>query len=442
VTIALSPAAPTAASSQLTPADLPEAVRLANGLTVIHKPLTTPVITVDVWLPAGAIVEPAGFEGAAHFLEHLIFKGTERLAPGDFDQLVEAGGGLTNAATSYDYVHYYCCASEEHLPRLLGGLAELLLAAAIPEQEFERERQVVLEEIRQYEDDPDAVAASALWAEVYGTHPYGRPILGWVESLEAQSSESLRQFHRSHYRPEQMTLVIAGGIERDRALELAEQCFVTTDPSPRAAPLPIAASPASPPLVATDLGGITRHSLALPNVEQPRLMMAWPGPGIDQAETAAGLELLAVILCGGRSARLVQDLREQRRWVQGIDCDYSLLREAGLFTLTAWLDEECLPKAEERIRYHLSELAKTPVSDQELARAQCLLNNDFAFSLETSEQWADLLGYNHTVATLSSALIYPQQVSCWTPEGLRSLAQRYLTPEHYTAMVLRPEELE
>ncbi len=427
--------------------ELPEAIRLSNGLTVIHKALPTPVITVDVWLPAGAIVEPEGCDGVAHFLEHLIFKGTERLAPGDFDQLVEAGGGLTNAGTSYDYVHYYLCAAVEQLPQLLDGLAELLLRASIPDHEFERERQVVLEEIRQYEDEPDTVAAAALWAAVYGEHPYGRPILGSVESLEAQSSESMRQFHRSYYRPEQMTLVIAGGIERDRALELAEQCFgdaasgsATAVMGDRLVATVTRPTQPAPPLVSTDLGGISRHALALPNVEQPRLMLAWPGPGIDQAEVAVGLEVLAVILCGGRLARLVQDLREQRRWVQDIDCDYNLLREGGLFTLTAWLDEEYLERAEDCIRQHLRDLANSPISSRELERAQCLLNNDFAFSLETSEQWADLLGYHHTVATLPLALAYPQQVLQWNAEGLQALAQQYLSPEHYTAMVLRPEE--
>lgn len=426
--------------------ELPEAIRLKNGLTVIHKVLPTPVITVDVWLPAGAVIEPEGFEGAAHFLEHLIFKGTERLAPGDFDQLVEAGGGLTNAGTSYDYVHYYLCAAEEQLPQLLDGLAELLLRAAIPEQEFERERQVVLEEIRQYEDDPDTVALAALWGVVYGEHPYGRPILGDVKSLEAQSRGSMQRFHRSHYRPEQMTLVIAGEIERDRALALAEQCFneAQLPPSPSAETETVAAPLglpvlASPPTAARSSGGIHRHSLALPNVEQPRLMLAWPGPGVDQADVAVGLELLSVILCGGRAARLIQDLREQRRWVQDIDCDYSLLRDGGLFSITAWLDEEDLEPVECRIGHHLAELASCPISAQELERAQRLLNNDFAFSLETSQQWADLLGYHQTVATLPLALAYPQQVCQWTAEGLQGLAQRYLSPEHYTAMVLLPE---
>ncbi len=457
--------ASTLAAPLPTAIESPEAIRLANGLTVIHKALPTPVITVDVWLPAGAMAEPVGGEGMAHFLEHLIFKGTERLAPGDFDQLVEAGGGLTNAATSYDYVHYYCCAAADQLPQLLESLAELLLRAAIPEHEFERERQVVLEEIRQYEDEPDSVALSALWAAVYGTHPYGRPILGYVESLEAQSCETLRQFHCEHYRPEQMTLVIAGGIERDRAMALATQCFAASPVERNAAVLakgqysesqnvtaesgsasrmrtqavPQAVKPV-PPQVATDLAeGIRRHSLTLPTVEQPRLILAWPGPGIDQAEIAVGLELLSVVLCGGRLARLVQDLREQRRWVQDIDCEYSLLREGGLFTLTAWLEQESLEPVEERIHQHLQQLADCPVKPSELERAQRLLVNDFAFSLETSEQWADLLGYHHTVATLPLAFAYPQQVRQWTSQGLQELAQRYLSPAHYTAMVLLPE---
>ncbi|NJN29638.1 MAG: insulinase family protein, partial [Synechococcales cyanobacterium RM1_1_8] len=236
-----------------TPAALPKLVRLDNGLGVLHHELPTPVVNVDVWLAAGSTVEPPGGAGMAHFLEHLIFKGTQRLAPGDFDKLVEDSGGLTNAGTSYDYVHYYICTLAEQLPELLPALAELLFQAAIPAGEFERERQVVLEEILQYEDDPDGVGAAALWAAVYGEqHPYGRPILGDPDQLLAQSPESLRRFHRQHYRPEQMTLVIAGGIDRDRAIALARQHFQPALPGPATAAQPQltpAPLPAVPPAV-------------------------------------------------------------------------------------------------------------------------------------------------------------------------------------------------
>jgi len=137
--------------------------KLANGLTVIHQHLpATPVVVVDVWVKAGAIVEPNEWCGMAHFLEHMIFKGTKRLVPGAFDQVIERHGGLTNAATSHDYAHFFITTAAQYLDETLPPLADLLLSPAIPDIEFDRERDVVLEEIRSCYDNPDWLGFQAL----------------------------------------------------------------------------------------------------------------------------------------------------------------------------------------------------------------------------------------------------------------------------------------
>jgi zinc protease len=175
-------------------------VTLDSGLTIIHQQTpATPVAAVDVWIKAGAIAEPDEWAGMAHFLEHMIFKGTEQLAPGCFDLEIERRGGMTNAATSYDYAHYFINTAAQHLEETLPYLAELLLHAAIPDDEFGRERQVVLEEIHQAYDDPDWVAFQSLNEMVYQRHPYGRSILGSEETLLARSPAEMRQFHGGEY---------------------------------------------------------------------------------------------------------------------------------------------------------------------------------------------------------------------------------------------------
>lgn len=446
----------------MTPPFPAELLRLANGLTLIHQPLPTPVAVVDVWFPAGTLAEPPGANGLAHFLEHMIFKGTAQLGPGDFDYRVETCGGLTNAGTSHDYAHYYLCGLASQLPQMLPPLADLLLNAAIPEVEFERERQVVLEEILQLEDDPDGVGMQALWSRVYGDHGYGQPILGQAETLAQISPETMRAFHRDRYRPQDMTLVMVGGLSRDQALTWAEAEFgqalahLPASPglsdeamaqAPGGAPVPShgqelpLSSPSPGLLPPTPLcNGIERHSLVLPQLEQARLLLAWTGPGLVTApEVAVGLELISVILTGGRLARLVRELREEHRWVSDIYSSYDLQQQSGLFSVVAWLEAEFLGAVEAAIQQQLMRLMVEPITPGELQRAQRLLKNDFAFSLETPGQLAELYGYYHTLANLELAWAYPQQVDHWGAEALQQLVQQYLSPAHYTAMVLLPE---
>ncbi|MBF2099115.1 MAG: insulinase family protein, partial [Gloeomargaritaceae cyanobacterium C42_A2020_066] len=190
--------------------------RFPNGLKLIHQELSaTGVVAVDVWVGAGARLESDAELGVAHFLEHMVFKGTEATAPGVFDQLIEAHGGITNAATSLDYAHYSVVTAASHWQQPLITLADLLLGAAIPEEEFWRERQVVFEELRQTQDDPDWLAHQTLLEVAYGAHPYCRPILGTPESLTQLHPETLRRFHRHYYQPANMTVVVVGAVGLD-----------------------------------------------------------------------------------------------------------------------------------------------------------------------------------------------------------------------------------
>lgn len=419
-------------SQVLTAPVFPAAVsKLDSGLTVIHQHLpATPVVVVDVWLQAGATREPENWSGMAHFLEHMIFKGTPALAPGVFDYLIENRGGMTNAATSHDYAHYFLTTAAPYLEDTLPHLAELLLNAAIPEDEFVRERDVVLEEIRQSYDDPDWIGFQALSESVYQRHPYGRSVLGTEPELMQHSPEAMRCFHRAHYQPENMTVVIVGGIAQEPALELVSRTFQQFS-EPNKCPQPEAMGQ---PLMA----GIRRQELYLPRLEQARLLMAWTGPGVDFFHSAYGLDLLSVLLAEGRSSRLVQDLREDQQLVQAIGSNFSLQRESSLFTISAWLEPQHLERVESLIRAHLNELQTTPVSEGELARCKRLLCNDYAFSTETPTQLAGLYGYYNTIAEAQLAVIYPEQIQSFQAKDLQSLVEKYLSPHSYAVTVLKP----
>ncbi|HEY9881158.1 MAG TPA: pitrilysin family protein [Leptolyngbyaceae cyanobacterium] len=406
-------------------------VRLDNGLTVIHQEISaTPVVVADVWVRAGAIAEPVAWSGMAHFLEHMIFKGTERLPPGLFDYAIETRGGMTNAATSHDYAHFFMTLAADALPETLPYLSDLLLHAAIPADEFVRERHVVLEEIRQAQDDPDWLGFQAMAEMVYQDHPYGRPVLGTEAILNQRSPEEMRCFHQAHYQPHNMTVVITGGLSLEPTLEMVKHAFRAFAAPEKCPPAGVGALPSHQ--------GIHREILVLPRLEQARLTLAWLGPGIGSLKTAYGLDLLSVILSEGRSSRLVRELREEKQLVQDISASFSLQRDCSLFTVQAWLEAKDLDRVEAIVCDRMAALAEHPISEAELSRAKRLLCNDYAFSTETPGQVAGLYGYYSTLAHPELCITYAPTIQSYGEAELRQLARQYLRPDRYVATILKP----
>ncbi|WP_413166480.1 M16 family metallopeptidase [Capilliphycus salinus ALCB114379] len=405
--------------------------RLDNGLTVIHQEISaTPVVVVDVWTGAGARKEPEPWSGMAHFLEHMIFKGTDQIAPGIFDQVIESRGGVANAATSHDYAHFYITTASQYLEETLPTLAELLLNATIPDDEFIRERDVVLEEIRQAEDDVDWIEFQSLMETVYTHHPYGRSVLGTPEKLMQRTPEEMRCFHRSHYQPENMVVAIVGGVKQDRALKTIEEAF-NRFPTPERCPC-IGLTPEP------KLREIRRQELQLPNAELARMSIAWLGPNVKQLREGYGLDLLSVILAEGRSSRLVRVLREELQWVHHLSSSFSLQQESSILTINALLDPEKIESVEQVILDCISQLHSEPISELELKRSQRLLCNDYAFSTETPAQLAGLYGYYFTVSQPEFSVIYPTEIQSFDTSDIQELAQKYLSLDSHAVTIVRP----
>ncbi len=403
--------------------------QLSNGLTIIHQQLShTPVVVTDVWVNAGARCEP--WSGIAHFLEHMIFKGTKRIPPGWFDYVVENYGGIANAETSYDYAHFFLTTAATHWRNTLPYLAELLLQAEIPEEEFLCERSVVLEEIRQTNDDPDCFAFQALCESLYDQHPYGRSILGTEEDLLARSPNQMRCFHRTYYQPHNMTVVVVGDVDQQTAIQEIELAFHPFSVPSECPPFTIAPQPT--------LTKPQHREIRLPNIEIARLLMGWRCVGIDGLEDAVGLDLLSVLLAQGSASRLVRELREEKQLVQEIASCFSLQRDSSLFTIEAWLAPQQLQQVQEMVRDRVEQLQTQLVSEKELNRAKRLLCNDYAFSTETPGQLAGLYGYYSILAQPELSLHYPSWVQQLQPEDLQRLAKTYLSPQTCVVTVMKP----
>ncbi|MDJ0632844.1 MAG: pitrilysin family protein [Xenococcaceae cyanobacterium MO_188.B29] len=405
--------------------------RLDNGLTIIHQHLSaTPVVVADIWVKAGASSEPEEWSGMAHFLEHMVFKGSPKVATGEFDWAIENSGGIANAATSHDYAHFFLTTAASQLPNTLPYLADILLHATIPEDEFIRERSVVLEEIRSSYDDPDWVGFQALCQNLYKIHPYKRSILGEEELLMQHSPNQMRCFHRTHYQPENMTVVLVGGIEQEAAISLVNESFAEFSIRSEC---PSHTIEAEPPLIE-----IARQELYLPRIEQARLTMAWLSVGVECLEDGIGLDILSVILAGSLCSRLVQELREEKQLVLDIYSDFSLQKDSSLFTISAWLETANLDLVEKIICDRLHELQDTLIPDAELNRTRRLLYNDYIFSTETPGQLAGVYGYYNTIATVEQSIMYPLIINSLSAEQIQRIARQYLSPERYAITILKP----
>ena len=406
--------------------------QLSNGLTVIHQHLpATPVVVADIWVKAGAVAEPAAWSGMAHFLEHMIFKGSPNVTVGEFDWLIESTGGVANAATSYDYAHFYLTTAASYLEHTLPCLADILLWANIPDDEFLREREVVIEEIHSSYDDPDYLGFQALCQNTYQCHPYRRSILGEMELLLKHTPNQMRCFHRTYYQPENMTVVIVGGIKQEQALAIVNENF--SDFNDR--------SECPPTVVESELPAIAirRQELVLPRVKQARLMMAWVCPGSESLVEAIALDLIALILNGGRSSGLIRELREERQLVLDIDCNLSLQKDSSMFTIGALLATEHVAMVENMICDRLNRLQNCLIPEVEINRAKRQLVNDYIFSTETPSQLASVYGFYSIVATAADSARYPQIICQLHPKQLQAIAQRYLSPERYAVTVLKPK---
>ena len=403
-------------------------------MTLIHQPIyTTAVVAVDVWLAAGAACEPVDRAGVAHFLEHMIFKGTDRILPGEFDALIEDSGGSSSAATSYDYAHFGFTTACDQFALPLQYLAELLLGANIPDLEFERERCVVIEEMFQSLDDPDWVAYHGLMATAYGQHPYGRPVLGYESSLRNLTAADLREYHQGFYHPQLMTVVVVGNVDLEEAIAQVEAAFSRGQNSNPGSLCPFT------PVVLDQIPAVQVRQLY--GVEQARLIMAWLGCEVTDLSAAVGLEMLAMVLAGGRCSRLVRSLREERGWVLDIGSDFTAQRSPGLFSVSALLDAHFLEPVEHQIQQEIEVLNQTPIGAQEIAHARKVMTNQFAFMTESPQALASVLGY---YAVLGCDLCenwfehYCDLLASATPQRLQELAQRYLPSDRYTINCLLP----
>ncbi|MBD2069242.1 insulinase family protein [Leptolyngbya sp. FACHB-671] len=411
--------------------------RLPNGLTIVAERMPVEAVNLSLWLGIGSAVEPDSINGMAHFLEHMIFKGTAHLESGEFERLIEQRGAVTNAATSQDYTHYYITTAPKDFAELAPLQVEVVMNAAIPDEAFERERFVILEEIRRANDNPRRRTFYRSMDLGFERLPYRRPVLGPTAVVEQLTPQQMRDFHSTWYQPQSITAVAVGNLPVEELIQTVAESFAKAETRSELASDHLPTLPNTTPESA--FSTIQRQEYVDSSLQQARLVMVWRVPGTVNLQETYALDILASVLGQGRTARLFRDLREERKLVTNISVSNMTYTQQGLFYISAQLPVENLETVEQAIAQHIRTVQTEPINESEIARIRTLVANRYVFANETPGDRAGLYGYYQSVVgDLTPAFNYPARIQVINAAELQTAAQQYLSPDAYGVMTIKP----
>ncbi len=405
---------------------------LPNGLTIVAEQMPIEAVNLNLWVKVGSAVESDAINGMAHFLEHMIFKGSERLSSGEFERQIEERGAVTNAATSQDYTHYYVTTAPKDFADLAPLQIDIVTNASIPDEAFERERLVVLEEIRRSDDNPRRRTFQRAMETAFDQLPYRRSVLGPETVISQLKPVQMRDFHAMWYQPQSMTAAVVGNLPVEELIEIVAEGFTKKDAiTPPEQHLEI--------IQELPFTEIVRQEYVDESLTQARLVMVWRVPGLIKLSETYALDVLAGILGHGRTSRLVRDLREERGLVSSVSVSNMTHRLQGTFYISVHCAVENLPAVESAIAQHISRLQTEIIAESEIDRVRKRVANRFIFGNETPSDRAGLYGYYQSmVGDLEPAFDYPNHIQAQNATDLMQASQKYLSPDAYGVIVMKP----
>jgi zinc protease len=404
-------------------ADVVRRTVLDNGLTVLTRELhASPIVTAMIWYRVGSRNEELGQTGKSHFLEHMLFKGTDRFKKGEIDLLTLKNGGNNNAFTSHDFTAYYFNFASDRWEIALDIEADRMVNCVFAPEEFEAEKKVVIEELRMGLDSPWGVLMQELDATAYKVHPYRNPVIGWLQDVERATDSEQQAYYRRHYHPGNATLVLTGDFETDRVLEKVQQRFSSIERSPGSKAVN-AVEPAQ--------RGEKRLQLQWRS-KVPRIGIAYHAPEIAHPDSYA-LQVLNLILTEGKTSRLYQSLVEREQSVTFVTAEYSESKDPTLFHIRAEArGAHTAEEIEASIYQELDRIVAQGVTKEELARSKHLVEAHFILSRERSVDQAMLLGQVESLAGLPYIDGYLGNISAVTSDDVSSVCSRYFAATNRT----------
>ena len=412
-------------------ADTVQATTLENGLRVlILEDHRSPIISFQVWYRVGARNEARGATGIAHFLEHLMFKGTPTVGPREFARIVEQNGGRNNAFTTHDVTSYFVNIAADKLDLVARLDADRMRNLLLDPREINSEREVIIEERRtRTEDDPGGFLGEEVSSVAFKAHPYGVPVIGWAEDIKRITPEEIRAFYKAYYTPNNALVVLVGDVNAREALATIRKHF---GPIPRG-PEPPAMTAVEPPQNGE------RRVTVLKEAQLPIVYVGYHVPN-QQSNDAPALEMLSAILSGGRASRLYKRLVYERQLALEAGGDFSYFSfDPNLF----WFWGTPLPgqtpeTMEKALIEEMERFKKEPVTDEELTRAKNQVESAFVFEEDSVHRRATLLARFELIGGYALMTQYVDRLRAVTAADVTRVAQAYFQDYRKSVGILLP----
>ena len=410
---------------------------LKNGMKVIVIPdRRAPVVTHMVWVRVGSADEELGKSGIAHYLEHLLFKGSKRLQPGEFSRIIRENGGEDNAFTSYDFTAYFERLATDRLELVMDLGADRFANATINAKDIKTELEVVKEERRSRTDNnPSALLREQLSAAAYTAHTYGRPVIGWMSEVESLSEKDARDFYKKYYTPSNAALVVAGDVEPARVIELAEKYYGKLA---NTAPTPVRARTQEPTPIAAK-----RVEMVDPRAASPSLARSYLVPGVNQAAEgeSEAMDLLGQILGGGSSSYLYRELVTNQKIASQVSSYYNgdTLDNGEIDISVAPAPGVDVKAAETALDAALNRFIADGVDSKQLTRARNQLLASNVYAIDNQFRLAYIFGAAFAIGrTVEETKGWKDRIGKVTPEQINAVAKKYLRTERSATGVLIP----
>ncbi len=403
--------------------------RLDNDVRVVTSPMPyLQSATIGIWVGVGGRYEPPRISGISHFIEHLLFKGTKKLSSRDITQMIEGRGGYFNAFTQEESTCYYARIAYDHFPKVLDVLSEMYLHPKFDEQDIDKERHVILEELMMYHDQPHHHVHDMLGEAMWSNHSLGRSLIGTPASLDRIDRKAIIDFKDSRYVPGRTVFTFAGRVDHDKCVAQVEA--LTQGFTKRRRPRFQAVTASVPQ---------ERLTFQARDAEQAHLALGFRTFGRADPSRYT-LRLLSAVLGENMSSRLFQVVRERHGLAYSIHSSYQLFADTGAFLISAGLDRKELPKAMKLIVRELRRIRDKPVSAAELKRARDYVIGQVRLSMESTTQHVMWMGEN----LLEQDRVIPPEESISgletvTPADIYKLAQKVLRPENASLSLIASE---
>ena len=409
--------------------DFVEKTILDNGLKVVTEKIdSVKSVSVGIWVKTGSRNETDRQAGITHFLEHMLFKGTESRSSYDIAMSMESVGGYLNAFTSSEYTCYYSRCLNTQFELAMDVLSDMVLHPSFPEEEIEKEKKVVIEEMKMYRDSPDDYLFEEFSGHVFKGHPLGQSTLGFEETVSAFERQDLYDYMDERYQPENLLVSVAGNVDHEKVVDLVSDYFSEVQPKETVDHTP------SMPDYEVDQVEFTKP------IEQTHLIIGRRGLNYDHPDKYR-LLLANTVLGGGMSSRLHQNVREKYGYCYNITSFNQSYKDTGLYGIYVGTDKDYVDHVRELIEAELDKLKQNPIPEKELAEAKAQLKGKLMLSVESMSNRMSRLAkseiYFDRFVTLDEL---QEKIDAVEADQVQNFAQDFFDNEMFSEALLLPEE--